>query len=215
MGAEEGGEIDGGKTSGGCDVSYQKVFLKICCLEGNSLNNLTTSFPLASPRGSILQSFSRLESWRPIRMGTVGPSGHVLTACAAANWMRSPTPTLVCEATPARLLQKRWRPRLGACAHSLARMREPSQAPGKQSWKAARMAARAASVHSPFAENCWVRVADIWVQMAGHSLGSSLLPPPPPKILLSRPKMLMNCRFCTGGGSATIHFSSSPNVSLL
>jgi hypothetical protein len=140
-------------------------------------NNRTRSLPAAWPPGRTPSWPGVFESLRPTLTGTVGPPGHVLMACAAANWMRSATPTPVCEATLARLPHSRSMPRFSLLEHSFARMREPSQAPLKQSWKDDRMAARAASVHWPSARNCSVRVEDIWVQTAGQASVSCLFIP--------------------------------------
>jgi hypothetical protein len=102
-----------------------------------------------------------------------------------ANWMRSATPTDFSFAKLPRLPQRRDRPAFSEFEHSPARIREPSQAPLKlrgysqyqglvlmyltyQSWKAARMAARAASVHWPSARKFPVRIVDISDHTAGH-----------------------------------------------
>jgi len=120
------------------------------------------------------RAFAVLESLRPTFTGTVGPPGQVLMAWAAANWMRSAVPTFFSLAMLARLLQICSRPRFSLLEHSLARMREPSQAPLKQSWNALRIAARAASVHWPSARNCAVRVVEISFQTEGQAAGAFL-----------------------------------------
>lgn len=122
--------------------------------------------------GSTPSAFAWSESERPILTGMVGPPGHVLTAWAAANWMRSATPTSFSFARFPRLPHSRSRPLFSKLEHSLARINEPSQAPLKQSWKEARIAARAASVHWPSARNCAVRVVEISLQTAGHVASS-------------------------------------------
>lgn len=68
----------------------------------------------------------------------------------ALNWIMSAVLTLKLVALSPKVLQMStiwaFSPR---SVHSFARMREPSHEPGKQSWNAARMAARASSVHAP------------------------------------------------------------------
>lgn len=89
--------------------------------------------------------------------------------------MRSATPTPVCVATFAKFAQRRSRPAFSGLAHSLARIRDPSQAPLKQSWKAPRIAARAASVHWPSRRNWAVSVVEISFQTGGQVAAESLL----------------------------------------
>lgn len=134
----------------------------------NLPNFLMMSPAAALGGGSALTSLASYESLRPILTGTVGPPGHVLIAWAAANWMRSATPTCFSLARFPIFPQYRSRPRLCMDEHSFARINDPSQDPGKQSWKAPRIAARAASVHWPSAKNCPVRMVEISLQTAGQ-----------------------------------------------
>jgi hypothetical protein len=90
----------------------------------------------------------------------------------AANWIKSATPTSFSSARSPRFPHKRARPVFSLLEHSSARMSEPSQAPLKQSWNAALIAARAASVHSPSARNCCVSVSEISLHTAGQAAAS-------------------------------------------
>lgn len=86
-----------------------------------------------------------------------------------ANMSMSATPTLYFTAKALSLLTVAVMGTLSFLASSIGLAREPSQPPcGKQSWKTARIDARASSVHCPPETNIPVSSREIVVQTAGH-----------------------------------------------
>jgi len=134
--------------------------------------------------GSSPSGFATLESGRPTSVFTRGPSGQVVMATEAANWIKSAAPTeesiawyfwviarSLAPMTVMFLFSPLW-------SSSGAKIMEPSQPPGEvrfqepQSWKARRMAARASSLQreSVVFRNRVCSSDAIVVQTAGHAV---------------------------------------------